>query len=82
MGPPTRSGGPVRDGTETPVELVYWAMGAEWADSLGARIISSSLGYNVMDNPGESLTWPMLDGHTTLITRAAQIAPPAAASSW
>jgi subtilisin family serine protease len=62
------------DGTETPVELVNWAMGAEWADSLGARIISSSLGYNVMDNPNESLTWPMMNGHTTLVTRAAQIA--------
>lgn len=62
------------DGSENPVELVYWAMGAEWADSLGARILTSSLGYNVMDNPSESLTWPMLNGHTTLITRAAQIA--------
>lgn len=60
--------------SETPQELVTWAMGAEWADSLGARIITSSLGYNRMDDPGETLTYPMLDGHTTLVTRAAQIA--------
>ncbi len=60
--------------TETTSELVNWAMGAEWADSLGAKIITSSLGYNIMDNPSETLTYPMLDGHTTLITRAAEIA--------
>ncbi len=61
-------------GSETPQELVTWAMGAEWADSLGARIITSSLGYNLMDDPGQTLTYSMLDGHTTLVTRAAQIA--------
>ncbi|MFN8586947.1 MAG: S8 family serine peptidase [Candidatus Eisenbacteria bacterium] len=60
--------------SETPVELVNWAMGAEWADSLGARIITSSLGYNLMDDPAQTLTYSMLDGHTTLVTRAAQIA--------
>jgi subtilisin family serine protease len=60
--------------TETTSELVNWAMGAEWADSLGAKIITSSLGYNLMDSPSETLTYPMLDGHTTLVTRAAEIA--------
>lgn len=60
--------------TETTSELVNWAMGAEWADSLGAKIITSSLGYNLMDDPSETLTYPMLNGHTTLITRAAEIA--------
>lgn len=60
--------------SETPVELVNWAMAAEWADSLGARIISSSLGYTVMDAPYPSITYSQLDGHTTLVTRAAEIA--------
>ena len=31
--------------TEFPVEEDFWAAGAEFADSIGADIISSSLGY-------------------------------------
>jgi subtilisin family serine protease len=62
------------DGGESSAELVWWRMGAEWADSLGADIISSSLGYNVMDDPLESITWPMLDGRTSIVSRAAQTA--------
>lgn len=62
-------------GSETPIEMVYWGMGAEWADSLGADIISSSLGYNLFDkNAGGDISYPMLDGHTTVVTRAAEIA--------
>lgn len=63
--------------SEKPIEMVNWAMGAEWADSLGADILSSSLGYKAFpDSAGGafSITWPMLDGHTSLVTRAAQIA--------
>jgi subtilisin family serine protease len=62
------------DNSETPIEMVYWSMGAEWADSLGADIISSSLGYNIFDAPGPNITYPMLDGHTSTVTRAAEIA--------
>src|SRR5205823_7959251 len=29
------------DPTEKPIEMVFWGMGAEWADSLGCDIISS-----------------------------------------
>src|SRR5438552_18829622 len=55
--------------------MVYWGMGVEWADSLGCDIISSSLGYNLFpDSIGVDITYPMLDGHTTIITRAAEIA--------
>lgn len=61
-------------GSETPVELVWWGMGAEWADSLGADILSSSLGYNLFDNPSDNITYSMLDGHTSVISRAAEIA--------
>src|SRR2546427_271867 len=35
--------------SETPVEMDYWQFGAEWADSLGADVISSSLGYSTFD---------------------------------
>jgi subtilisin family serine protease len=60
--------------SETPDEMVYWGMGAEWADSAGADIISSSLGYYTFDNPAESYTYASMDGHTTIVSRAAQIA--------
>src|SRR5262249_11151502 len=62
------------DASETPIEMVYWSMGVEWADSLGADIISSSLGYNLFNPPFPSITYPQLDGHTSIVTRAAEIA--------
>ncbi len=37
-------------GTEFPVEEFYWVMAAEFADSAGADIISSSLGYTEFDD--------------------------------
>ncbi len=68
--------GRTEDGlSEKPIEMVYWAMGAEWADSLGCDLISSSLGYNLFpDSAGTDLTYAMLDGHTSIVTRAAEIA--------
>jgi subtilisin family serine protease len=63
------------DPTETPIEMVYWGMGAEWADSAGADIISSSLGYSTFpDSAGQDYAYSDLDGHTTLVSRAAEIA--------
>lgn len=60
--------------SETPIEMVYWGMGAEWADSLGADLISSSLGYFQFDNSADNYTYSDMDGHTTTVTRAAEIA--------
>jgi serine protease AprX len=57
--------------SETPVEMDYWQFGAEWADSLGADIISSSLGYYAFDNPADSYTYADMDGRTTVVTLAA-----------
>jgi serine protease AprX len=62
------------DATETPVEMLWWGMGAEWADSLGADLISSSLGYMTFDNPADSYSYSDLDGRTTDVSRAAEIA--------
>ena len=62
------------DPTEHVVEMVNWSMGAEWADSLGADVISSSVGYNTFDPPDPSYTYADLNGHTTIVTRAAEIA--------
>jgi hypothetical protein len=62
-------------GSEKPIEMVNWLMAAEWADTLGARIISSSVGYfGFPDSAGTSLTYAMLDGHTSIITRAVEVA--------
>lgn len=57
--------------TEFPVEEVNWLRGAEWADSLGTDIISSSLGYSTFDNSFYSHTYNNLDGKTVLSTLAA-----------
>jgi len=62
------------DAREYRDEMLYWGMGAEWADSLGADIISSSLGYNTFDAPDPSYVYADMNGHTTDITRYAEIA--------
>jgi len=60
--------------TETPAEMLYWAQAAEWADSLGADLIASSVGYNVFDSPFPDIGPGEMDGKTTDISRAAQVA--------
>lgn len=62
------------DGSETPLEEDNWAAAAEWADSLGADIITSSLGYLDYQEPFPSWSWEDMDGNTTIITRAADMA--------
>ncbi len=62
------------DLSETPVEMTNWAMGVEWADSLGADIISSSLGYSYFDDPYPDYTYADMDGRTTTVTLAAIVA--------
>lgn len=58
--------------SETPVEEDNWAAAAEWAEALGADIISSSLGYLDFDVPYPSYTYEDMDGRTAITTRAAQ----------
>ncbi|MBS1763877.1 MAG: S8 family serine peptidase [Bacteroidetes bacterium] len=60
--------------TENPIEEYNWATAAEAADSVGADIISSSLGYFVFDDPSLDHTYADLDGKTTPIAIAATIA--------
>ena len=59
------------DSSETPIEEDNWAAAIQWADSLGVDVTSTSLGYLTFDAPYTSLTWADMDGHTALITRAA-----------
>ncbi|MGB3947162.1 MAG: S8 family serine peptidase [Bacteroidia bacterium] len=60
--------------SETLIEEIYWTIGAEFADSVGVDIINSSLGYNYFDNGTDSHTYQEMDGNTTIITKAADIA--------
>ncbi len=60
--------------TETLQEELNWSIAAEFADSVGADIINSSLGYSVFDNPADNHTYADMDGNTTIVTKAADIA--------
>ena len=62
------------DPTEYPVEEQNWVAAAEFSDSAGVDIISTSLGYGAFDDPYFDLVYPLRDGHTSLITRAANLA--------
>jgi subtilisin family serine protease len=60
--------------SETPLEEDNWAAAAEWAESLGADVISSSLGYLAYDSPFPSYSFGNMDGQTAISTRAAEMA--------
>jgi serine protease AprX len=60
--------------TEFPCEEDFWVAAAEFADSSGADIITSSLGYFTFDDPTMNYKTSDLDGKTAFITRAAGIA--------
>ncbi|HSZ25965.1 MAG TPA: S8 family peptidase, partial [Cytophagaceae bacterium] len=60
--------------SENEVEEANWARGAEYADSMGADIISSSLGYTTFDLKSDSHTYQDMNGTTTIAARAANAA--------
>jgi serine protease AprX len=60
--------------SEFPVEEFYWGLAAEYADSIGADMINSSLGYNTYDLPILSHTYQDMNGKTSLSARAATMA--------
>jgi subtilisin family serine protease len=62
------------DSSETPIEEDNWVAAIEWADSIGVDVTSTSLGYLDYGPPYTSWTWQNMDGNTTLITRAADMA--------
>jgi len=59
---------------EYPIEEFNWTVGAEFADSAGADIITSSLIYSTFDDPSLNHNHSQLDGKTAIISRAAQTA--------
>jgi len=62
------------DNTEYPVEEDHWVAGAEYADSSGADIITSSLGYSTFDDPDMNYKYSDMNGNSTFVTKAADIA--------
>lgn len=59
---------------EIPEEEMYWIEAAEEADRKGVEIITSSLGYNVFDDPQYNYTYADMNGSTSFIARGAGIA--------
>lgn len=62
------------DHTEFPIEQDYWVAAAEYADSAGADIITSSLGYYTFDDPSMNYSFDEMDGNTTFVTLGADMA--------
>ena len=60
--------------SEQLIEEDFWAQAAEIADSLGADVINSSLGYTTfVDFPQGNFTYQDVDGVTSIASRAATI---------
>ena len=57
--------------SETPVEEDNWVSAAEWADSIGVDVISSSLAYLDFDGTANDYTYTDLDGYTTVVALGA-----------
>lgn len=62
------------DKSETVLEEYNWVFAAEFAESGGAEVFSTSLGYTDFDDPSTNHTYADLDGNTTVITKGANVA--------
>ncbi|MGB0390827.1 MAG: S8 family serine peptidase [Salibacteraceae bacterium] len=60
--------------TENIIEEYNWVAGAEFADSAGADVFNTSLGYTTFDDSNYNHTYADLDGNTAIITIGADIA--------
>ncbi|MGZ5193365.1 MAG: S8 family peptidase [Kaistella sp.] len=59
---------------EIPEEMIYWTEAAEEADRKGVDVISTSLGYYEFDDSRYNMLYADMNGTTSFIARAAQIA--------
>jgi subtilisin family serine protease len=60
--------------SETPVEEDFWLESVEWMESQGVEVISCSLIYKPFDLPNNQYTYKDMNGKTTVIVRAAELA--------
>jgi len=60
--------------SESPVEEQNWVAAAEFADSAGADMISSSLGYYYFDNPSFNHSDNDIYANSTIVSKGAAIA--------
>jgi hypothetical protein len=60
--------------TENLIEEYNWVSAAEYADSVGADLISSSLGYTEFDDPTKNHTYADMNGDTAPSTIGADMA--------
>lgn len=61
-------------GSEKIIEEYNWVVAAEYADSIGVDIITTSLGYNTFDNSSDNHTHADLDGKTSVMSIASTMA--------
>lgn len=59
---------------EVPLEEDMWVAGAELADSIGADLISSSLGYYDFDHPFQSHSYSQFTADEAFVSRGARFA--------
>jgi serine protease AprX len=60
--------------SESLQEEINWSVAAEFADSVGVDVINTSLGYSTFDDTTTNHTYADMDGNTTIITKAADMA--------
>lgn len=60
--------------SEQLVELDNWMAALEFADSVGADLVNTSLGYAQFDDPTQNFKYHQLDGRTILASRSASLA--------
>jgi serine protease AprX len=62
------------DASESPVEEQNWVAAAEFADSAGADMISSSLGYYYFNDPSFNHSYNDIYANSTIVSKGAAIA--------
>ena len=60
--------------SETHIEEDNYAAALEWMEKKGVRLTTSSLGYSDFDDSTYSFTYKDMDGKTTIVTKAAELA--------
>ena len=60
--------------SEQLVEEDTWCAAIEFADSVGADVVNTSLGYTEFDNKADNVRYYELDGHTHIISKSASMA--------